>query len=201
MTDVVLVRHGETVWHAENRYAGATDVALTARGREQAGALAAWARDAGLSAVWSSPLSRARETAAAVAGTTGLQPQVDARLAELDFGDGEGLTRGEMRERFPGALTAFLADPAAAPLPGGEDPRAACDRACAALADVAAADGGRVLVVAHTTLIRLALCRLLGLPLADYRRRFPSLGNATLTELRLAPGAPAALLRYNAALG
>jgi broad specificity phosphatase PhoE len=59
MTDVLLVRHGETVWHAENRYAGTTDVALTDHGREQARALGGWARDAGLSALWCSPLSRA----------------------------------------------------------------------------------------------------------------------------------------------
>jgi len=107
-----------------------------------------------------------------------------------------------MRMRFPGALQAFLADPVAGHLPGGEDPRAAAQRAAAALADIAATHPGeRVLVVAHSTLLRLVLCRMLGLPLADYRRRFPQLGNATLTEVRLAPGTPAALLRYNAATG
>ncbi|NUT12685.1 MAG: histidine phosphatase family protein, partial [Nonomuraea sp.] len=54
MTDLVLVRHGETVWHAENRYAGTSDVDLTERGRDQAAMLAAWAAEAGLAAVWSS---------------------------------------------------------------------------------------------------------------------------------------------------
>jgi broad specificity phosphatase PhoE len=63
MTELVLVRHGETVWHAENRYAGRSDVPLTPRGQEQAGALARWATGAGLDAVLTSPLCRARETA------------------------------------------------------------------------------------------------------------------------------------------
>lgn len=196
MTDVVLVRHGETVWHAENRYAGSTDVALTEHGRVQARALGDWARDAGLAAVWCSPLTRARETAAAVAETTGLDLHVDARLAELHFGDAEGLTRAEMDARFPEARAAFEADPVADHLPGGEDPRAAADRFTSALQELR---GERVLVVAHTTVIRLALCTLLGLPLSDYRRRFPRVDNVALTEVRLGrDGTPPALLRFNA---
>ena len=65
MTRIVLARHGETAWHAENRYAGRSDVALTPRGHEQAELLAGWAARAGLSAIWCSPLGRAHETAAA----------------------------------------------------------------------------------------------------------------------------------------
>ena len=71
MTYLVLVRHGETVWHAENRYAGISDIALTTRGLEQAAQLAAWARTARLSAVWASTLSRAQLTAAACAEVAG----------------------------------------------------------------------------------------------------------------------------------
>ncbi|MBI0382368.1 histidine phosphatase family protein, partial [Streptomyces albiflaviniger] len=63
MTDFVLVRHGETVWHAENRYAGRTDVPLTEHGHQQAAELGAWAAGRRLDAVLSSPLSRARLTA------------------------------------------------------------------------------------------------------------------------------------------
>ena len=64
MTQFVLVRHGETEWHAENRYAGISDVSLTARGLEQAKQLAAWAGTAGFAAVWTSTLTRAQLTAA-----------------------------------------------------------------------------------------------------------------------------------------
>jgi probable phosphoglycerate mutase len=201
VTDVLLVRHGETVWHAENRYAGTTDVALNDRGRAQARALGAWARDAGLRGLWCSPLSRAHDTATAVAEATGLAPRVDARLVELGFGAAEGLTRAEMDARFPRARAAFEADPVAHHLPDGEDPRAAAARFVAALDGVAGAHGSdaRVLVVAHTTVIRLALCALLGLPLSDYRRRFPRVDNTTLTEVRLG-GGPPALLRFNATI-
>ncbi|MGW2308141.1 histidine phosphatase family protein [Actinomadura luteofluorescens] len=200
MTRLILVRHGETEWHAENRYAGISDVALTPRGLDQARALAAWAGTARPDAVWCSDLSRSRLTAAPSAAAIGARLHVDERLRELDFGHGEGLTRAEMERKFPAELRAFLADPAASHLPGGEDPAAAARRFTACLDDIARLhEGGRVLVVAHSTAIRLALCRLLGIPLKDYRRRFPSLGNCALTEIRLRDG-EAALLEFNTPL-
>jgi broad specificity phosphatase PhoE len=196
VTRLVLVRHGETVWHAENRYAGSSDVALTDRGRAQAARLAAWVPSAGLTGLWVSPLSRARETAAAAGAAAGLVPVVDERLRELHFGEGEGCTRAEMAARWPDRLAAFEADPVAAHLPDGEDPRAAATRMVACLDEIAEGDpDGRVLVIAHSTVIRLALCTLLGIPLADYRRVFPKLVNVALTEL--VPGRPAALLQLN----
>ncbi|WP_043268024.1 histidine phosphatase family protein [Streptomyces sp. CT34] len=194
MTDFILVRHGETVWHAENRYAGRSDVPLTDHGREQARALAHWAATAGLTAVWSSPLSRARLTAAPAADACGLTPHTDERLYEVDFGQGEGLTRDEMRQRFPERLAAFLADPVENHLPGGEHPRRAAERAAACLADIAREQpDGRVLLVAHSTLVRVLLCHLLGIPLRDYRRVFPQLHNGALTEIRVEHGRTALL--------
>ncbi|MET7800670.1 histidine phosphatase family protein [Streptomyces decoyicus] len=197
MTDFILVRHGETVWHAENRYAGRTDVPLTDHGREQAAALATWAATAGLTAVASSPLSRARLTAAPAAEACGLTARTDERLYELDFGQGEGLTRDEMRHRFPERLAAFLADPVDNHLPDGEDPRRAAARAADCLADLAHEQPhGRILVVAHSTLVRVLLCQLLGIPLADYRRVFPQVHNGALTEIRIENGRTA-LLSFN----
>ncbi|SHN21495.1 histidine phosphatase family protein [Streptomyces yunnanensis] len=198
MTDFLLVRHGETVWHAENRYAGRSDVPLTDRGREQAQTLAHWAATADLTAIWTSPLSRARLTADPAADACGLTPHIDERLYELDFGQGEGLTRDDMRHRFPRSLAAFLADPAEHHLPGGEHPRHAAERAAACLAELAHDQPhGRILIVAHSTLIRVLLCHLLGIPLAEYRRTFPQLHNGALTEIRIT-GGHTALLRLNA---
>lgn len=197
MTELVLVRHGETVWHAENRYAGSSDVSLTDEGVGQAARLAEWARTAGLTALWCSPASRAMRTAEPVSETTGLVPDVDPRLCELDFGDGEGRTVEEMAREFPTALAAFRRDPVADHLPGGEDPRTAVERTLACFRDIAAAEPtGRVLVVAHTTLLRLVLCHLLGIPLRDYRAVFPYLRNTGLTVVRLENGR-AALLEFN----
>ena len=201
MTNIVLVRHGETVWHAENRYAGRSDVELNHRGRAQAQALARWGAAASLDGLWCSELGRARETAARCAEATGLELTVDARLNEIDFGQAEGLTAREIRQRFPREMAAFDADPAGQPMPGGEEPRAAGTRALECLAEIGdAAPSGRILVVTHNTLIRLVLCRLLGIPLAHYRTRFPSISNCSLSEIQVDPGKSAALLQLNAPL-
>ena len=200
VTELVLVRHGETEWHAENRYAGRSDVALTALGEAQADDLAGWAAGAGLDAVLTSPLSRARRTAGPAATAAGLDVVVDRRLVEVDFGTAEGLTRDEMRARFPDELSAFLAAPASCPLPGGERGTDAVARARPAL-DAACRSwpAGRVLVVAHQTLLRLLLCDLVGLPLDHYRAVFPALDPAARTVVVPAATGPAALRSLNAA--
>ena len=198
MTNLVLVRHGETIWHVENRYAGTSDVALTPRGREQAEVLAEWARTTELDAIWVSTLSRTQETAAPVVRATGLTPNVDARLRELDFGQGEGRSATEMERLFPEAMAAFRVDPVAHHLPGGEDPQDAAERVITCFKDITVAyPGGRVLVVMHTTLMRLALCRLIGIRLSLYRSMFPFVRNGALTEIRL-DGDRMSLLEFNA---
>lgn len=192
-----MVRHGETVWHAENRYTGTSDIALTARGREQGRALASWAATAGLSACWSSNLSRAVDTLAPAAAAAGLEPRQDERLRELEFGEGEGLTGAEMRERFPERYAAFVSDPVADYLPGGEDPLAAVERATDCLDEIVAAhEGERILVVWHSTLMRLVLCHWLHIPIWEYRQTLPLVHNVGLTEVRVAGGSRS-LLQYN----
>jgi broad specificity phosphatase PhoE len=201
MTHLYLVRHGATVWHAENRYAGTTDVALDPGGYAQAERLAVWASDARLAAIWCSPLNRARETAAPSARAAGVEPRIDERLREIDFGQIEGKTMAEAEQLFPKEIRRFKADPATYPMPGGEDPHQAARRAVSALRDIASAyPQERVLVVAHNTLIRLALCSLFGIPLARYRTVFPTVRNGALTEIGLADES-AALLQYNSPLG
>jgi len=200
MTRVVLARHGESIWHRENRYAGVTDIPLTPHGRDQAAALAAWAGQQEFAAVVASGMGRSVETAKPSAVAAGLELTTDVRLKELDFGQAEGLTAREIQERYPEARKSFVADPALNPLPGGEQPWAAVSRGLAALEDLRAAhQDGRVLVVAHSTLIRLVLCSLLGVPLRDYRRVFPELANCSLTEVRLDQSG-ASLLHFNAPL-
>lgn len=198
MTRIVLVRHGETEWHTDNRYAGRTDVALTPLGHRQAETLAGWATAADLDAIWCSPLSRARDTAAVVASATGHELRIDDRLVELDFGDAEGLTADDMSSRFPDRLAAFRADPVAHHLPGGEDPNEAVLRAVAVTTDITGAHpDGRVLVVAHTTLIRLLLCHLMGVETREYRRVFPFVRNGAITEIGLRGGVTS-LIQFNA---
>lgn len=186
MTTFHFVRHGETVWHAENRYAGISDIALTALGQSQSLALAEWAAVARPDRVVSSDLSRAIDTARPAAERLGIPLLVDPRVREVDFGRGEGLTEAEMLARFPEERAAFIAAPASDVLPGGETGVAAIARLEGALAElVADVPDGSVMIVAHSTLLRLALCWAIGLPLDSYRRVFPRLSNGTITTLRV----------------
>ena len=198
MIRLIFARHGESIWHAENRYAGKTDIALTQRGLDQAVGLASWAKAENLSSVWSSSLMRARLTAQPAADFLQVPLQIDAGFNELDFGRGEGLTNKEMHERFPLEREAFLQNPVEHYLPGGEDPIFAVQRSITALNRIRghSEPDARVLLVAHSTLIRLVLCELLGIPLPHYRLRFPRLDNGTITELMLADEG-ASLLSFN----
>jgi len=198
MTMLFLARHGETIWHAGNRYTGSSDVPLNETGKRQAEDLAAWAADAGIAAIWSSPLSRARATAAPAAARLGLPITVDAGLCEVGFGTAEGRTLGELP---PGEAAAFRADPVQNAFPGADDPLAAARRGAEALRRIAARHpGGHALAITHNTLLRLTLCELLGIPHSRYRTVFPQVGNCAVSQLRLT-GQDAALITFNQSLG
>ncbi len=195
---VFFVRHGETPMHAENRYAGRTDAPLTERGQSQAADLGEWAATARLTAVASSTLRRAKETAEPAARKAGLTQLLDERLVELDFGAAEGLSAAEMRERFPHERKAFEDDPYANALPGGESPAAALSRGRAALDELAdGSHGDRVLVVAHGTLLRIVVCDLLGVRPRAYRTALPVIRNASGAVLRRDPAGHWGLVAWN----
>ncbi|MGI5132132.1 histidine phosphatase family protein [Pseudonocardia sp. CA-107938] len=195
---LLLARHGQTVWHAENRYAGgASDPDLTDEGRAQADRLARWAVDRGVTAVVSSPQPRAVATAAPAAAALGVELAQCPELREVGFGIAEGHTLDELD---PAVVAGFRADPVAHPFPGAEPPVDAAQRCVTALRAIATArPDDTVLVVAHNTLLRLGLCALLGLPVARYRQVFPRLDNVAITEIALGPDT-AALLSFNVPL-
>lgn len=198
---VLLLRHGETDFHAENRYAGSTDLPLNSHGRRQATALAEWASASAICSLWSSDLLRARETAAPVAVATGLTPVVDPRFRELDFGLGEGLTQAEMRVEFPSEREAFETDPFANPLPNGEAAPDAISRARGALEDAlersaSAAPDELVVIVSHSTLLRLLATDLIGAPRSSYRTLFPSIRPASGIAIKI-NGKRAGILAVN----
>jgi broad specificity phosphatase PhoE/ribonuclease HI len=164
-TRLIVIRHGESELNAERRYSGRDDVPLSARGRAQGAAVAA--RVAALAgpvaAVVSSPLSRCTGTAAAIAAAVGGLPvQTDPDLVECDFGEWEGLTFAEVRERWPVQLSEWLGSASIAP-PGGEsfeDVDVRVRRAVRRLRD--GYPGETVVVVSHVSPIKLLLRDALG---------------------------------------
>lgn len=164
-TTLLLLRHGETVLSVERRFSGVGDPELTARGRAQAAAaaerVALLSSTVPIVAVYSSPLRRALASAHTAASLLGLDVTVDKRLRETDFGDWDGYTLAQVRDRWPAELEAWLASPKAAP-PGGESLEETLVRVRRARGEIIAAHvGSAVLVVSHVTpiktLLRLAL--------------------------------------------
>ncbi|WP_449473042.1 bifunctional RNase H/acid phosphatase [Streptomyces tanashiensis] len=161
----VLLRHGETALTPEKRFSGSggSDPELSAAGLRQAEAVAeALAARGTIQEIVSSPLTRCRQTAGAVAARLGLDVRIEQGLRETDFGAWEGLTFGEVRERHPEDLDAWLASPKAAPTGGGESFATVARRVAATRDRLTAAYAGRtVLLVTHVTpiktLVRLAL--------------------------------------------
>ncbi|MDN0194564.1 bifunctional RNase H/acid phosphatase [Streptomyces sp. S.PNR 29] len=164
----VLLRHGETPLTPQKRFSGSggTDPSLSDTGREQAERVAAaLARRGTIQAIVSSPLARTRETAGIVAARLGLDVSVDDGLRETDFGAWEGLTFGEVRERYPDDLNAWLASPDAEPTGGGESFAATAVRVAATRDKLVAAYAGRtVLLVSHVTPIKTFVRLALGAP-------------------------------------
>ncbi|MFF8590299.1 bifunctional RNase H/acid phosphatase [Streptomyces sp. NPDC015220] len=164
----VLLRHGETPLTPQKRFSGSggADPSLSGIGREQAEkTAAALARRGTVQAVVSSPLARTRETARIVAARLGLDVTVDDGLRETDFGAWEGLTFGEVSERYPDDLRAWLASPDAEPTGGGESFATTATRIAATRDKLVAAYAGRtVLLVTHVTPIKTFVRLALGAP-------------------------------------
>ena len=158
-TELVLIRHGETVWNSERRMQGQRNSALSERGRAQARALAMRLRNEPFDVLYSSDLDRARETAEAIAAATGHEIRIDPRLRERCFGIFEGLTRDEMKERHPEEYARFRARDPDYCMPGGESARTFHERCMAVLHEIVAKHTERRIVVVAHGLLLVALYR------------------------------------------
>jgi broad specificity phosphatase PhoE len=168
--EVTLVRHGQTERSARMAYSGQLEVPLTSLGREQALRCAERLAGAGVDAVHTSPLARARDTAEAIAAATGAPLTIDERLTEVDYGPFEGLDRAGARAAFGQAFEDWRADPFGSPVPGMEPLPAALERASAATADAIGASEHPVLV-GHQGILRIVLIALGELAPQDYFTR------------------------------
>lgn len=162
-----LVRHGQTERSADGTYSGRAEIPLTETGREQAHRTGERLAAAGVDAVHSSPLSRATDTAEAIAKAAGAPLRIDERLTEVDYGPLEGLNRDSARERYGAVFQAWRSDPFGSPLPGMEPLEEALQRARSATADALAGSHLPVLV-GHQGILRLVLAALGRIEPDDY---------------------------------
>jgi probable phosphoglycerate mutase len=170
MTELLLLRHGHVDWHDPERFRGRAELALSDLGRRQARAAAfaiatSWKPDA----VYTSPLGRCRDTAAAIAEPFRLDVQPIEALADIDYGAWQGLTWDEAAGRWPAEIERWRRAPHLAAIPGGETLAALLSRTSAALCDLLRRHPAEtIVVIAHDSVNRVLLLQALELPLSRY---------------------------------
>lgn len=161
---LLVVRHGETVYSRERRFAGGRDVPLTERGLRQCAAVAEHLAGAAVSAVYASPLEGARTAAEIVAKPHRLEVRAEPAFREMGFGGWEGLTGEELAARFPEDAARWMAVPHQATPPGGETLDEVAARVAAGLGELQAVHRGEtVVLVTHAVVARLIVLAALGL--------------------------------------
>ncbi len=165
MTRVWLIRHGEPAAESRQRCYGSLDVALSPEGRQQMRHVAARLKVEPVAAIYASPLSRARESAAIVASATGQSVAVAEDLREIAFGDWEGLTYAEIERRDPELYRRWMETPTEVSFPNGESfaaMRTRVVRAFAAILDCHADQ--TIALVSHGGVNRILLAHALQMP-------------------------------------
>lgn len=190
-----MVRHGQTDSNVAGLFHGATDVPLNPLGLRQAELVASRIRELDrLHSVHSSPLQRARRTAEAIASSAQLPMRIHDGLAEMDFGQAEGMTLMAMSEQFQDIAARFLdLSDLDVRWPGGESRREFHDRVRLTLDKIVTTHAGeRLVVVAHGGVIASLVAQILGDDPNDWRRY--SIDNCSVTHIELATSGPIAHL-------
>jgi len=165
MTRIILVRHGQTEWNRVERFRGRADVPLNETGLAQAEATGKRvASEWQPVAVYTSPLSRSVKTAESIAKHYDLKVQIHPGLADIDYGEWQGLSPEEARQRWPEEIDAWYNRPHLARIPGGETLDDLRARLMQTVNELAARHAGETIVlVGHTVINRIILLGILGL--------------------------------------
>ena len=184
MTELILIRHGETDWNVQGRFQGQIDVPLNAMGLRQAALMAERMARERVDVFYCSDLLRTRQTAEPAAARLALGAVPDAALREQHFGVLEGLSFDEVKARHPDELAAWLRHDPDYALPGGESVRSFHARVLAAVRALAAQHAGlRLAIVTHGGVLDMIYRTVHALPLVGPRTC--PIPNAGLNRLRL----------------
>lgn len=187
ITRLCIVRHGETAWNAEHRVQGQLDVALSASGRAQAEAAAKVLATERFDAIYSSDLSRARQTAAPTAAALSLDVRIDRDLRERHYGIFESLTYAEVKQKYPADYARFDAREPDYDFRTGESLKDFSARSISIIERIAAIHPGKsILVFTHGGILDKLYRHITGLPLSAPREF--GIPNAGLNRVELAAG-------------
>lgn len=166
MTEIIIIRHGETEWNKTGRFQGHSDVPLSAEGRAQAAMLGKNLAVDHVDMIYASDLTRAMETAAPLAQRFGLEVISDPQLRELNFGAWEGRNFNDVNAENPNAMKNFYTDPEQADIPESEPFPEFQRRIAGRVREIVAQERGkRIVIVSHGASIRILLADLLSMPI------------------------------------
>ncbi len=163
MTEILLIRHGETAWNVSEVFRGRIDVELNETGLKQAELVAGYLGKRKMDAVYSSPLKRALKTAEAIARRHQLEVITTPGLNDLDFGQWQGLSLKEVNEQYPEDYAVWLNHPERIKIPAGESLKDVRKRAAFLVKEVIARHTGNVVLASHRVVHKVLICALLGL--------------------------------------
>ncbi|WP_457681026.1 alpha-ribazole phosphatase [Thermovibrio sp.] len=170
MPKIILVRHGKTVWNAEGRYQGKMDVPLNEEGKEQARRVGEALKDFPVKAVYSSPLSRCKDTAWEIAKHHDLPVEVKEGFKEIDHGKWEGMLAAEVEKEYPELLELWRTSPSKVKMPEGESLQDVYERVVKAFNEVVSKheDEDLIVIVGHDATNKVLMCHLLGVDLDKF---------------------------------
>jgi len=163
MTEIILVRHGETEWNVAEVFRGQIDIDLSEAGVKQAELLAGYLSTSTIEAIYSSPLKRALKTAEIIANPHKLKVNVEPDLIDLNFGRWQGLSHEAVKEKYGELYTTWITHPEQVKMPDGETLEDVRKRVIRVNNKVIKNHKGTIIIVGHRVVNKVMICALLGL--------------------------------------
>jgi probable phosphoglycerate mutase len=169
MMKFILIRHGETAWNKEERFRGRKNIPLNASGILQAKLAADFLGRYKIDLIYSSPMQRALQTANEIRRGRDIEINIDEGIADMDFGQWEGMKVSEVKKKYPELFAIWLSAPHQCQIPGGENFQMVLERSLKTVDRIIGLrDVETVLIVTHRVVTMLLLCHYLGLDLARF---------------------------------
>jgi len=163
MTEIILVRHGETAWNVAEVFRGRIDIELNKTGVKQAELLAAYLSKIKVAAIYSSPLKRALKTAKIIADYHKTRVNIAPGLIDFNYGKWQGLSHQEVKNTYPELYREWVNHPDRVKMPSGESLEDVRKRAVGVVTGITTRDTGAVVLVSHRVVNKVLICALLGL--------------------------------------
>lgn len=163
MTELIIIRHGETEWNVAEVFRGRIDIDLSETGVKQAELLAGYLSPSAIEAIYSSPLKRALKTAQIIAQPHKLKVNVEPDLIDFNFGRWQGLSHQEVKEKYGELYATWITHPEQVRMPDGETLTDVRKRVIRVIDKVIKKSTGTMVIVGHRVVNKIIICALLGL--------------------------------------